>query len=209
MMWKVSLAMSFLIDDWILSNFLHFRIRVGDISHKWLVFAGRSRRGALPEKGVDPTSAGGSHYTWRHRIDESETSKCVRRRSAGGCFRLERCHQLGCPQETRARHHLHETSLLESHSVREVRVSRCWRFGELREKIILKRKFENEFFLSDSSKLRRAFRARRIFSCSRRRMARLLQLRCFRFHTKCWHVRKVDSVCWLWRKFRWCGKKFN
>lgn len=65
----------------------------------------------------------------------------------------------------------------------------------VRFEIDVKRNFEIILIsFLDSSKLRRALRARRVLSCSRHRMARLLQFRRVRFQAERRHLRKADSV---------------
>lgn len=58
-------------------------------------------------------------------------------------------------------------------------------------------------FTTGSSKLRRAFRAWRVVSCSRCGLARLLQLGCLCLQTKRRHVRQADPIRWRIRKFWW------
>lgn len=125
------MPMSFLIVDTnFLSILLQIRIRVGDFSNQWLLLIGRTCRGAFSEKGLNSTSISCSHYTRRLRINEDKIAGCFRCRSIGRRLRLKRCRQFGCLEAPWAWYHIYQIALLESHTVREVRVPRCRCFGE-------------------------------------------------------------------------------
>lgn len=114
---------------------LPFRIRVGFVSHKWLVL---SRclgccQFAAPSRNTISTRC--SHHTRCHRCDAHPIARSLRCCSTCWCSRLKRCCQLGCVEAPWTRNHIHETSLLEPHSVRQVRVLGRWRFGEMKFKI--------------------------------------------------------------------------
>lgn len=183
---QMSFLMVWLVRKW-LNAYLSSRVCMGDISNKRLVLVGSTCRGTFAEKGFNTAPARCSHHTWSIRVHERKASRCLRRCATCERSWLKRFSQLGSVETTWAWNHVHETSLLEPHSVREVRVP--WRW------------------CACPPKLRWSFRARRILSRSWCRMARLFQLRRLRLFTKCRHFRKARSVCRHCWQFRWWAWK--
>lgn len=101
------------------------RIRVGHISNEWFICIGCIGCCPFIEKGQHGTSIGRTDNTRCNTIDERQIANSVQYCRRGQCAWFERCSQFGIAITPRIRHHIHETPLLATNTIRKMRFPWC------------------------------------------------------------------------------------